>query len=79
MGLITIRVYDAPPHSLKYSNVNSKMKIMEEERIEVRSLTHNISRVKGRVRAPRCGLGGMTSESIIHTNLHKPNNKLISA
>jgi hypothetical protein len=55
------------------------MKIMEEERIEVRSLTHNISRVKGRVRAPRCGLGGMTSESIIHTNLHKPNNKLISA
>jgi hypothetical protein len=55
------------------------MKIMEEERIEVRSLTRNTSGVKGRARAPRCGLGGMTSESIIHTNLYKPNNKLINA
>jgi hypothetical protein len=55
------------------------MKIIEKERIEVRSLTRSTSGVKGRARAPGCGLGGMISELIIHTDLHKPNNKLISA
>jgi hypothetical protein len=37
---------DAPSKSLKDSNVNMKV-IVEEERIEVRSLIHNTSRVKG--------------------------------
>ncbi len=36
-------------------------------------------RVQGRVRAPGCGLRRMTSELIIHTDLHKPNNKLVNA
>jgi hypothetical protein len=35
-------------------------------------------RVEGCVGAPKWGLGRVISESIIHTNLHKPNNKLVS-
>jgi hypothetical protein len=42
-------VCDAPPHSLKYSNVSSKMKTTEG--IGVCSLACNILRVKGRVGA----------------------------
>jgi hypothetical protein len=42
-------------------------------------LARNISRGKGRVRAPKWGLGWMISRSIIHMDLHKPNNKLVSA
>jgi hypothetical protein len=69
--------FNAPPHSLENSNVNSKVKIMEK-RVGVCSLAHNTSRVKGCARALRWGLGWMTSKSIIHTNLWKPN-KLVSA
>ncbi len=69
---------DAPPHSLKYSNAGSKMKTMEVG-IRVRFLVRNISRVEGRVGAPRWGLGWVISASIIHMDLHKPNNKLVSA
>jgi hypothetical protein len=79
LGFITIKVYDAPPHSLKDSNASSKMKTTEKEKIEICSLICNASRVDGHVGAPRCGLGRMTSESIIHANLHKPNNKFVSA
>jgi hypothetical protein len=35
------KLYDASPHSLKDSNVNSKMKTLEEEGIGVRSLNRN--------------------------------------
>jgi hypothetical protein len=35
--------------------------------------------VEGCVAALGWGLGWVTSESIIHTDLHKPNNKLINA
>jgi hypothetical protein len=69
---------DAPPHSLKDSNASLKMKTMEEG-IGVHSLTHNTSGVKGRAGASRWGLGRMTSGSIIHMGLHKPNNKLVNA
>jgi hypothetical protein len=41
---------DAPPHSLKYSNANSKLKTTKE-RVKVRSLTHNILGVEGCVGA----------------------------
>jgi hypothetical protein len=47
--------------------------------IGVHSLARNISGVEGRVGASRWGLRQMTSESIIHTDLHKPNNKLVNA
>jgi len=40
--------YDTPPHLLKYSNVNPKVKTMEEE-VGVHSLTRNTLRVEGRV------------------------------
>jgi hypothetical protein len=34
--------------------------------------------VEGRAGVPRWGLGRAISESIIHMDLHKPNNKLVS-
>jgi hypothetical protein len=54
------------------------MKIMKEG-VGVRSLAHNILKVGGCVRALGWALRRMTSEPIIHMDLHKQNNKLISA
>jgi hypothetical protein len=45
----------------------------------VRSLVHSTSRVDRRAGVSRWGLGQMTSKSIIHTNLHELNKKLVSA
>ncbi len=72
-------VYDAPPHSWKESNVSLKMKTTEDEGVGVHSLIRNTSKVKECVRASRWILGRGISESIIHTDLHKLNNKLVSA
>jgi len=47
--------------------------------VGARSLIPNTSGVKGRVGAPKWGIGRLTSKSITHTNLHKPNNKLVNA
>jgi tRNA A-37 threonylcarbamoyl transferase component Bud32 len=52
------------------------MKTTEGEGVEVRFLIRSTSRVEGHVRALGWGLGRLTSKSIIHTDLHKPNNKL---
>ncbi len=68
----------APLHSLKDSNVSSKVKTTEEERVGVCSLTRNTSVVEAHSRASGWGLGRMTSNSIIHMDVHKPNNKLVS-
>jgi hypothetical protein len=70
--------YDAPPHSLKDSNASPKVKTVDK-RIGIRSVARNILGVEGRAETPRWGLGRVTSESIIHTDLHSPNNKLVSA
>jgi hypothetical protein len=43
------------------------------------SLVHNILGVKGRAEAPGWALGRVISKSIIHMDLHKPNNKLVIA
>jgi hypothetical protein len=43
------------------------------------SLVRNTLGAEGHARAPGWGLGQVTSRSIIHMDLHKPNNKLISA
>ncbi len=59
--------------------MNPKVKTIEGKRVGVRSLAHCILGVKGCVGASGQGLRRMTSESIIHTDLHKPNNKLVSA
>ncbi len=72
------KLYDASPHSLKDSNVNSKMKTLEEEGIGVRSLNRNTLGLKQCAGALGCELGKVTSGSIIHTNLYKSNNKLIN-
>jgi len=72
-------VYDAPPHSWKYTNVSLKMKTTKYERVGVHSLVHNILGVKKHATIPRWVLRQSTSESIIQTNLHKLNNKLVSA
>jgi hypothetical protein len=70
---------DAPPHSLKDSNVSLKVKITEKKGVGVCSLTHSTSGVTRCARAVGWGLRRVTNKSIIHTDLHKPNNKLVSA
>ncbi len=69
---------DAPPKSLKDSNINPKVKTLEEERIGICSLACNTSRLKEACQNSRMGIK-MTSRSIIHIDLHKLNNKLVSA
>jgi hypothetical protein len=68
---------DAPPDSLMDSTANPKVKIMEK-RIGTCSLAFSTLRVKGRVGVLGWGLGRVTSKSITHMDLHKPNNKLVS-
>jgi hypothetical protein len=70
--------YVTPLNSLMDSTVNPKVKTTKGERIGVCFLACNISRVKGRVGAPRWGLGRLTSKLITHPDMHKPN-KLVSA
>jgi hypothetical protein len=71
--------HDAPPHSLKNSYVSPKVETIKKEGIGVHSLVCNILGAEGHVGASRWGLGRVTSRSIIHMNMHKPNNKLVSA
>jgi hypothetical protein len=71
--------YDAPPSSLMDSTASPKVKITEGEGVEVRSFTHNTSRVEGCVGVPGWGLERLTSKSITHTDLHKLNIKLVNA
>jgi hypothetical protein len=61
------------------STVSPKLKTMKEEGIRARSLVRSTSGVEGHAGAPGQGLGRLTSNSITHTDLHKPNNKLINA
>jgi len=59
------------------SIVNTKVKTSEGGGIGARSLARNTSRVNEHAGAPGWGLGRLKSKSIIHTDLHKPNNKLV--
>jgi hypothetical protein len=61
------------------STASPKMKTTEGKGVGARSLVCNTSGVEERVGAPRWGLGRLTSKSITHTDLHKPNYKLVSA
>jgi len=70
-------IFDALPNSLIDSNANPKVKTLEEG-IGARFLACSTSRVEGRVGALGWGLGRVTSGSIIHKELHKPNNKLVN-
>ncbi len=69
---------DAPPSSLMDSTISPKAKTTER-RVGVCSLVHNISRVEGRARTLGWGLGRLTSKSITHMDLYKPNNMLVNA
>jgi hypothetical protein len=72
-------IIDAPLSSLMDSIASPKMRTSEGEGIGVRSLVRNTSRVEGRAGASGWGLGRLISKSITHMDLHKPNNKLVSA
>jgi hypothetical protein len=61
------------------STANPKVKTTKGEGVGAHSLAHNILGVEGHVGALGWGLGRLTSKSITHTNLHKPNSKLVSA
>jgi hypothetical protein len=52
---------------------------MERQGIGARSLVRNTLGLEGHARALGWGLGQMTNKSITHTDLHNPNNKLVSA
>jgi hypothetical protein len=52
---------------------------MKEKIMGICFLTHSISGVEGHARALGWGLRRVPSKSTIHTNLHKPNNKLVNA
>ncbi len=60
------------------STASPKVKTLKKEAVGVPSLARNISRVERHVGAPRWGSKRLTSNLITHTNLHKPNNKLVS-
>jgi hypothetical protein len=60
------------------SIASPKVKTMEGKEVGARSLIRSTSGVEGCVGASGWGLGRLTSKSITHTDLHKPNNKLIS-
>jgi hypothetical protein len=61
------------------STTSPKVTTMEGEGVSVRSLAHNALRIEGHVRVLGWGLGRLTSKSITNMDLHKPNNKLVSA
>jgi hypothetical protein len=67
------------PKLLDGLTASSKVKITEGERVGARFLVRSISRVEGCGGAPGWGLKRLTSNSITHMDLHKPNNKLVSA
>jgi hypothetical protein len=70
---------DTPLSSLMDSTTSPKMKTTKGEGVGARSLACSILEVEGRVGALGCGLGRLTSKSIIHADLHNPNKKLVSA
>jgi hypothetical protein len=72
-------IFDTHPSSLMDSTVSPKMKTTKGKGIGAHSLACNTLRVEGRVGALGWGLGRLTSKSITHTDLHKLNNKLVSA
>jgi len=58
------------------SATSLRKKTIEGKGVEVHSLVHNTSRVKGRAGAPRKDL---INKSLTHMVLHKPNNRLVKA
>jgi hypothetical protein len=70
---------NAPPKFLDRLNCESKGENNGRRRSWGMLLACSTSKVKGRAGAPEWGLGRLTNNSITQTDLHKPNNKLVSA
>jgi hypothetical protein len=62
--LLSTLVNDAPPNSLKDSNVNLKMETMEEKRVRVHSLACSISKVK--MACQNFGIGTRTNDKRVN-------------
>ncbi len=69
---------DAPPSSLMDSTKSLKVKTTKGG-VRARSLAYNTLGGRGACWNSKMGLGRLTSTSLIHTNLHKLNNKLVNA
>jgi len=59
--------------------MNPKLKITKGKGLKVHSSVRSTLRVEWRAGILGWGLRRVTSKSITHTNLHKPNNKLLNA
>jgi len=59
--------------------MSPKVKTLEGEGVGAHSLVRSNLKVEGCAGAPGRGLRRLTSNSITQTDLHKPNNKLLSA
>jgi hypothetical protein len=59
------------------TTTNPKMKIAKGRGVGARSLARSTSGVERRDEVLGWGLGKLTSDSLIYTNLHKPINKLV--
>jgi len=57
---------------------NPKMKTTKGKGVGACFLARNISGLEGCVEVSRWGLRRLINNLITHTNLHKPNNKLLS-
>jgi hypothetical protein len=78
IGVPHLNLNDTPPSSLMDSTTSPKVTTTGGG-VKAHSLAHRTLEVKGRARALGWGLGRLTSKSIIHMDMHKPNNKFISA
>jgi len=58
--------------------MSPKVKTTKGEGVKEPSLTYNTLRVEGLVGTPEWGLKRLTSNSITHTDMHKPNNELVN-
>ncbi len=72
-------VIDTPPSSLMDSTASPKVKTTEGKIVGAHFLAYIILGVEGRDGVPGWGLRRLTSKSITHIDLHKLNNKLVSA
>jgi hypothetical protein len=70
---------DTSPRYLMDSTMSPKVKTIEKKGVGVHSLARSTSRVEVHFGVPGSRLGRLKSNSITHTNLHKLNNKLVSA
>jgi hypothetical protein len=72
-----VYIWFTTPSSFMDSTTNPKVKTMEEG-VGACFLACNILGVEGRVGTSGSRLGRLTKNSITNTDLHKPNNKLVS-